>query len=207
MRNLLLATVAVFALGAAAPAMAQSNDKAAGAAVGGAAGGVTGGTIGFFLGGPIGAVIGGFAGATIGASAGVSASTIDYAARNPVDPIYLDADVDVGARLGDNVRIYEVEGDPKYGYVYANNRVYIVDRDTREIVHSPGYVIPASTVAYVKAHPSADVRFSGEVAPGVKLSGDFDFAAIPDDPGYSYVYIDGHPVLVDNSSRVVVWTD
>jgi hypothetical protein len=205
MRNLLLASVAVFALGAAVPAMAQ--DKAAGAAAGGAVGGVTGGTIGFFLGGPIGAVIGGFAGATIGASAGVSASTVDYAANNPVDPVYLDANVDVGYKLGDKVKIYDVEGDPKYGYVYANNRVYIVDRDSREIVHSPGYVIPSTTVAYVKAHPTADISFSGDLAPGVKLSGDFDFGAIPDDPGYSYVYVGGHPVLVDNSSRVVVWTD
>jgi hypothetical protein len=205
MRNLLLASVAVLALGAAVPAMAQ--DKAAGAAAGGTVGGVAGGTIGFFLGGPIGAIIGGFTGATIGASAGVSASTVDYAAKNPVDPVYLDADVDVGYTLGDKVKVYDVEGDPKYGYVYANNRVYIVDRNSRKIVHSPGYVIPSRTVEYVQAHPTADIAFSGDVAPGVKLSGDFNFGAIPDDPGYSYVYIHGRPVLVDNRSRVIVWTD
>jgi hypothetical protein len=207
MRKLLLASVAVLAFGAMSPAMAQNNNTTAGAAVGGTAGGVTGGTIGFFLGGPIGAVIGGFTGAVIGSQAAVSASTVEYSARNPVDPIYLDDDIEVGYKLGNNVKVYPVEGDDKYGYVYANNRVYIVDMNTHEVVHSPGYVIPERTVAYVKAHPSANLSFKGELAPGAELSGDFQFGDIPDDPSYSYAYIDNRPVLVDRRSHRVVWVE
>ncbi len=207
MRKLLMASVAVLAFGAMSPAIAQSNNQAAGAAVGGTAGGVTGGTIGFFLGGPIGAVIGGFTGAVIGSQAGVSASTVEYSARNPVDPIYLNDDIEIGYKLGADVKVYPVEGDDKYGYVYANNRVYIVDMKTHEVVHSPGYIIPERTVAYVKAHPSADIKFSGDLAPGVELSGDFQFGDIPDDPSYRYAYVGGRPVLVDRHSHRIVWVD
>ena len=82
MRKLLLASVAILALTAASPTLAQN--KTGGAAVGGTAGAVTGGTIGFFLGGPLGAIIGGFAGAAIGAGAGVSAETVAFSANNPV---------------------------------------------------------------------------------------------------------------------------
>ena len=206
MRKLLMAGVAVLALGAAAPAFAQnSNSTEAGAVVGGAAGATTGGTIGFLLGGPIGAVIGGFTGAAIGANAGISATTVDYAANHTVDPIYLDDDIEVGYRLGSDVKVYDVEGDDRYGYVYANNRVYIIDKDTHEVVHSPGYVIPERTVSYIKDNPSANISWKGELAPGVELSGDFDFGSIPDDKSYSYVYVDGRPVLVDRRSHVVVW--
>jgi hypothetical protein len=197
----------VLALGAASPALAQdANTTAAGTAVGGAAGAATGGTIGFFLGGPIGAVIGGFAGAAIGAGA-VSSATVDYAANNPVDPVYIDDNIDVGYTVGPDVHVYPVEGDAAHGYFYANNRVYIVDMDSGKVVHSPGYVIPQSTVAYVEAHPSADVQFSGDIAPGAHISADFSMNAIPDNPDYSYAYVDGRPVLIDNRSDIVVWTE
>lgn len=203
MRKILMAGVAALAIVAAGPALA--DDKSAGAAVGGAAGAATGGTIGFFLGGPIGAVIGGFTGAVIGGSAGVSASTVDYAANNPVDPIYIDDNIDVGYRIGSDVHVYPVQGDDRYGYFYANNRVYIVDTTSGEVVHSPGYVIPSDTVAYVKAHPMDDVEFSGDLAPGAHISADFQFGTIPDNPDFSYVYVGGRPVLVDNRSNIVVW--
>lgn len=204
MRKILLAGVALLALGAAAPAYAQSN-KTTGAAVGGTAGAATGGTIGFFLGGPIGALIGGFTGAAIGTSVGVSAASIDYAATHPVDPIIIDAELDIDDEIGADVAIYDIEGDPAYGYVYANNRVYIVDKKTRVIVHSPGFAIPERTVAYVKANPGVEISFSGELAPGVVLAGDVDLEPVPDDPNYVYAYVDGRPVLVDRRSRVVVW--
>jgi len=204
MRKILMAGIAVLALGVASPVLAQS-DASAGAAVGGAAGAATGGTIGFFLGGPVGAVIGGFTGAVIGGSAGVSASTIDYAARNPVDPIYIDDSIDVGYRVNGDIQVYPIEGDDQYGYFYANNRVYIVDMASGEVVQSPGYVIPSDTVAYIQAHPIDDVDFSGDLAPGAHVEASFQMGTIPDNPDYSYIYVQGRPVLVDNRTNLVVW--
>jgi hypothetical protein len=207
MRKILLAGVAVLSLGAALPAAyAQEQldkQEKAGAVVGGTAGAVTGGTIGFFLGGPIGAVIGGFAGATIGGAAGVSASSVDYAATNPVDTVILEGDIDVGYVVPEDVVIAEVPDDPKYGYIYANNRVYIVDRDNREVVHSPGFLIPNDVVAYVEANPVDDVQFDGEIAAGVEFSG--DLFEIPDNSFYGYVYVNGRPALVERSTHRVVW--
>lgn len=207
MRKILLASVAVLALGVAmaAPSYAQNTtgNKEAGAVVGGTAGAVTGGTIGFFLGGPIGAVIGGFAGATIGGAAGVSATSIDYAANNPVDTITIDGDLDVGFVVPEDIVLAEVPDDPAFGYIYANNRVYIVDRETRAIVHSPGFLIPNDVVAYVEANPVDDVEFDGSLEAGVEFSG--DIIEIPDNSFYGYVYVEGRPVLVERRSGRVVW--
>jgi hypothetical protein len=200
MRKILLASVAILALGAAAPSLAQEK---AGAVVGGTAGAVTGGTIGFFLGGPVGAVIGGFTGAAIGGAAGVSAASIDYAANNPLDPVYVDATIDVGYRVPDDIVIAEVPDDPKYGYIYANNRVYIVDLESREVVHSPGYLVPNDVVVYVEANPVDDVAFEGSLEPGVEFSG--EIVAVPENDFYGYVYINGRPVLVERASSRIVW--
>lgn len=203
MRKLLLASVAIISLGAAMPAFAQSND---GKAVAGATtGGVAGGTIGFLLGGPVGAIVGGWAGAVIGGEAAVSDASIQYAGSNPVDVVYLDADLSVGAQISDDVTIYPIEGDDQYGYIYANNRVYIVDLETHAIVQSPGYLISNDTVAYVEANPTASITVNGDLAPGFALDADVALNDIPDNRTYQYVYINDRPALVDASTRTVVW--
>lgn len=204
MRKLLLLGVALVSLGAAAPTLAQSSktgDAVAGASVGGA----TGGTIGFLLGGPVGAIVGGWAGAVIGGEAAVSDASIRYAGENPVDVVYLDSDLTVGAKVGDDVNVYPIEGDDKFGYIYANNRVYIVDLETRAVVQSPGYLIPKETVAFVESNPTASVSVDGDIAPGFELSADVALNDIPDNRAYKYVYINDRPVLVDASSNTVVW--
>jgi hypothetical protein len=205
MRKLLLASVAILALGAAAPVYAQNaNDEAQeGAVIGGTAGAATGGTIGFFLGGPVGAIIGGFAGATLGAQAGVDASTVEYSSMNPVDPVFIEGDLDVGYVVPADVEIHAVPDDDQFGYIYANNRVYIVDLNSRAVVQSPGFVIEAQAVDFVKANPVDDVDFSGELAAGATI--DVDLMEIPDNNFYGYVYVDGRPVLVERGSRTIVW--
>ena len=103
MRKLLLLGVALASLGAASPVLAQSSqtgDAVAGASVGGA----TGGTIGFLLGGPVGAIVGGWAGAVIGGEAAVSDASVRYAGEHPVDVVYLDSDLSVGANVASNGR-------------------------------------------------------------------------------------------------------
>jgi hypothetical protein len=204
MRKLLLASVAIIALGAAAPVYAQdANEAQEGAVIGGTAGAATGGTIGFFLGGPVGAIIGGFAGATLGAQAGVDASTVEYSSMNPVDPVFIEGDLDVGYVVPADVEIHAVPDDDRYGYIYANNRVYIIDLESRAVVQSPGFVIEARAVDFVKANPVDDVEFSGELAAGATI--DVDLFDIPDNNFYGYVYVDGRPVLVEKGSRTIIW--
>lgn len=204
MRKLLMLGVAVISLGAAAPAIAQSNDDAE-ATVGATAGGAAGGTLGFLIGGPIGAIVGGFAGAVIGGEAAVSPEVIAYAGENPVEPVYLDADITVGSQVGGDITVYPIEGDDQFGYFYANNRVFIVDMDTMTVVQSPGFVIPQDVVAYVEANPSASVEFEGDLAAGVTLDSNIQIAAVPDYPDYGYVYVQDRPALVDLDSRTIVW--
>ena len=93
--------------------------------------------------------------------------------------------------------------DPDYGYIYANNRVYIVDRDSREIVHSPGFLIPNDVVAYVEANPVDDVEFNGTLEAGAEFNG--ELFEIPDNNFYGYIYVDGRPALVERSTLRVVW--
>lgn len=206
MKKLFLASVAVLALGIATPSLAQSGGADDDALVGGAAGGAGGAAVGFVVGGPIGAVIGGFAGATLGAEAGVQASTVEYAGANPVEPILL-TDASVGMVLPPEVTIYPVEGDPQFGYIYANNRVWIVDVNSRALVQSPGYLVPQTSADYVIANPVDPVGVTGDVVVGYVVPDDVDLVTIPDDPAYSYIYVDGRPVLVDNTSRTVVWVN
>ena len=200
MRKLLLAGVAVLALGAAAPAaIAEDTTNTVGAAAGAA----TGGTLGFIVGGPIGAVIGGFSGAVIGSS--VSDAAITYAGNHPVAQVYVADAIDVGYTVGGDIKIYPIEGDDAHGYFYANNRVWIVDTATGKVVASPGYVVPEKAVAYVKAHPTASISISGDLSPGLKLDSGVDLVAVPGVRGYVYTYVDDQPVLIDSQSRVVVW--
>jgi outer membrane lipoprotein SlyB len=203
MRKLLLASVALLTLSAAAPAIAQDGDAAAGA--GAVVGGTTGGTIGFILGGPIGAIIGGFSGAVIGGT--VSEAAVEYAGNHPVDQVYLDTDLDVGVKVSSDVTLYPIEGDDQLSYFYANGRVWIVATSSGEIVASPGYVIPETAVAYVKANPTASITIDGDVAPGFVVDADVEVAYVPDARGYAYFYVDDRPALVDARSRTVIWIE
>jgi hypothetical protein len=124
MRKLLLAGAAAVALTAFVPTATMAEDFNKGVIVGGTAGAWTGGTIGFLLGGPIGAVIGGWTGAAIGAT------VLAHHGRND-DVAY--GSFQVGDRV-EGVRLRSISGEDRYGYFRADGYVYIVDRDTREIV-------------------------------------------------------------------------
>lgn len=204
MRKIILAGTAILSLALAVPAYAQTSNDAA-ATVGGTAGAAAGGTVGFVVGGPIGAIIGGFAGAVLGAETAVSANAVKYAGEHPVERVYVDGSLDVGSKLGADVIVHEIPDEPGFGYVYANNRVYIVKRDSGEIVYSPGYLISQSDVAYVEANPVASVEYKGELLAGAQLDGAVALTVLPDDQYYSYAYLNDRPVLVDNSTRTVVW--
>lgn len=214
MKNILLASVAALSLAAALPALAQdrvvgveSNSNAeAGAVIGATGGGTTGAVIGGLLGGPIGAIIGGFAGATIGAEAGIETSTIEYVGANPVEPIYIEGAADIGFVVPADVTIYPIEGDTKYGYVYANDRVWIVDMQTRAFVQSPGYLVPQASADYVLANPVTPIEAQGDVVVGYVLPDGSQINTIPDSR-YGYVYFGDRPALVDPDTRTVIWVN
>jgi hypothetical protein len=205
MKSILLAGVAGLAI-MIAPAMAQTSTDA-GATVGGAAGGATGAGIGFAVGGPIGAVIGGFAGAIIGSEVGVEATSVDYATANPVDTIIVQGELTTGTVLSGDVTVYPIPDDPAYGYVYVNNRVWIVDVNTRELVYSPGYVVNQASADYAIGNPVGSVTLNGDIVVGTVVPADVELVAIPDNSSFSYVYVQDRPVLVDSASRTVVWVN
>jgi hypothetical protein len=210
MKKTLLASVAVISLALSLPAMAQDGgvvDADAGAAIGLTGGAAGGATLGFLAGGPVGAIIGGFAGAVIGAEAGIATSTIEYAGSNPVEPVYIEGAASAGATVPSGVTIYPVEGDPAYGYIYANGRVWIVDLATNTLVYSPGYVVNQSAADFALANPVDPVNAQGDVVVGYVLPDDVVISEVPEDPYYGYVYIDGRPALVETSSRTVVWVE
>jgi len=113
--------------------------------------------------------------------------------------------IKVGSPVTSEIKVYPTD-DPAYGYFYAGNRVYIVDMNKSTVVASPGYLVPQQTVTYVQSNPGTPVTFSGDIAVGTQLPEDVTLTPVPDDPDYSYVYIGDRPVLVDRSSRTVVYT-
>ena len=103
------------------------------------AGAATGATLGaltaYAVGGPIGGIIaGGIAGGAAGsAAAEPEESTITYVRENPVDTVYLDGEVVVGAGIPTTVTTYEVP-ETTYRYVNINGATVIVDNETNLIV-------------------------------------------------------------------------
>lgn len=210
MKKLLLVSMAALSLAATLPSVAQDKvvgvqpDADAGAVIGATGGGATGAVVGGLLGGPIGAVIGGFAGATIGAEAGIATSSIDYVSAHPVEPIYLDSAVDIGFVVPAEVNVYPIEGDPAYGYIYANDRVWIVDLETRALVLSPGYLVPQTAADFAVANPVTSVQVEGDAVVGYVLPDGTEITTIPDSR-YGYVYLGDRPALVDSSTNTVIW--
>src|SRR5690606_40146207 len=118
----------------------------------------------------------------------VSESAVAYAGNHPVDPIFVETDLDIGVKVSSDVKLYPIEGEDDLSYFYANGRVWIVSNSSGEIVASPGFVVPESVVAYVKAHPTTSVTIDGDVKPGFQLNADVEVADILDARCYAYFY-------------------
>ncbi len=227
MRNILLTSAALAAILAAGPALAQEtpiqppNAPAAegatdtdarttgstavdtGVAVGGTAGAVTGAIVG----GPVGAVVGGFAGAVLGTAAAVPEPAVDYVVANPVEPVVIEGSVSAGMAVPEAVALTPIPDYPEYAYVYVDGRPVLVRIENREVVYSPGYVVAPQTVTYVESNPLDPVAIDGDVAVGTVVPQSVELVAVPSDPSYAYVYTDAGPVLVNTSSRTVVWVN
>jgi hypothetical protein len=200
MRKLLLATAALAALGVGA---AHADDNEA-RGFGAAAGGTTGAIAGAVVGGPIGAIVGGFAGAVLGAESAVPAQATEYVIANPVEPVYIEGEINEGYVVPETVMIQPIPDYPDYGYIYVEDRPVMVSLQTREVVYSPGYVLGGNTITYVENNPVDPVILDGGVSAGVVIPQEVQLYEVPESR-YSYIYVDGQPVLVESDSRTVVW--
>lgn len=97
---------------------------------GGAAGAIAGG----LLGGPIGVIVGAGIGMGLGAAATPEEHVTTYVRSNPVEPIYLDGEVVVGAGIPDTVTLMEVP-ESEYYYAYINGVPALVEREQRRVVY------------------------------------------------------------------------
>lgn len=113
----------------------RQDDAALG---GGVAGAATGAIAGAIIGGPVGAAVGGIAGAAGGGITGAAITPAPevrtYIEQNPVDPVYLDGEVVVGASLPETVVMREIP-DYEYRYVYVNGQPVLVEPESRRIVY------------------------------------------------------------------------
>ncbi|MDQ6434057.1 DUF1236 domain-containing protein [Mesorhizobium sp. LHD-90] len=101
-------------------------------------GGTTGAVGGAIVGGPVGALIGGVAGTAIGGAVGEvaepPAQVRTYVTRNRLEPVHLEGEVVVGAKLPDTVQIREIP-DYDYRYVNINGQEVLVEPGSRQIVY------------------------------------------------------------------------
>ncbi|MGH6861244.1 MAG: DUF1236 domain-containing protein, partial [Phyllobacterium sp.] len=98
-----------------------------------------------------------------------------------------------------------------YGYIYVDGRPVIVSLDNREVVYlsdsagQDGGGVPDEVVTYVERNPTDPVVIEGDVSTGMVIPEDVPMVAVPDQPRYSYVYVDDRPALIETDTRRVVW--
>lgn len=97
-------------------------------------GGVAGAVAGGLLGGPVGVVIGAVVGMGLGTAAAPNERVTTYVVENPVEPIYLDGEIVVGAGIPEGVTLAEVP-ESEYYYAYVNGNRVLVEREQRRVVY------------------------------------------------------------------------
>jgi uncharacterized protein YraI len=106
-------------------------DHAADATAGGlAAGAITGAMIA----GPVGAIVGGIVGANTGAALAPDPTVTTYVTANPVEQVYLDGEVVVGAGIPETVTLAPVP-ETTYSYAYINGARVLVSNTDRRVVY------------------------------------------------------------------------
>lgn len=103
----------------------------ANSAITGAAGGAIVGTL---IGGPIGAAIGTAVGAGTGFVVDPPETARVYVEDNPMEPVYLEGEVVVGAQVPETVTVSTIP-DYEYEYVYINGMPVLIEPQTREVVY------------------------------------------------------------------------
>lgn len=99
-----------------------------------AGGFATGAIAGALIAGPPGAIVGGILGAGAGAAVAPDPTIITYVQSNPVEQIYLDGEVVVGAGIPETVILTPVP-DSEYSYAYVNGVPVLVETENRTVTY------------------------------------------------------------------------
>ncbi|MEK1889074.1 MAG: DUF1236 domain-containing protein [Phyllobacterium sp.] len=131
----------------------------------------------------------------------------DYVIANPSDPVVFDEDVSQGYVVPKKIVVHEIPDNPGYGYIYVNGRPVIVSMENRRVVYlsESARAVPDDAITYIERNPVDTVMIDGPVSRGTVIPDDVRLTEIPDQPGYSYVYVDQRPALIDRGTRRVVW--
>lgn len=108
----------------------DSNSQAAAAASLGTVGGVLGSAI---VGGPAAIAVGALIGSVAGAAMVPDEQTVTYVESNPVDPVFVNGEVVVGATIPGEVVLYPTN-DEDFVYANLNGQYVVVKADERQIV-------------------------------------------------------------------------
>jgi hypothetical protein len=89
----------------------------------------------------------------------------------------------------------------------------IVSMEKREVVYLSDNAgaapddgaIPDDVVSYIETNPTDPVVIDGDVTMGTVIPDDVPLVAVPDQPRYSYVYVQDRPALIERETRRVVW--
>lgn len=106
-------------------------DNAGASTAGGMA---TGAIAGALIAGPPGAFVGGILGAGAGAAAAPDATVLTYVQSNPVEQVYLDGEVVVGAGIPETVVLTPVP-ESEYSYAYVNGVPVLVETKKRTVTY------------------------------------------------------------------------
>lgn len=99
------------------------------------AGGVaTGAIAGAMIAGPPGAIVGGILGGGAGAAVAPDPTVITYVQSNPIEQVYLDGEVVVGAGIPETVILTPVP-DSEYSYAYVNGVPVLVETTKRTVTY------------------------------------------------------------------------
>lgn len=131
----------------------------------------------------------------------------DYVIAHPADPVVIDDNISQGYVVPKHIVVHPIPDDPGYGYIYVDGRPVIVSIENRQVVYLSDDVsaIPDDAITYVERNPVDTVMIDGPIHRGTVIPDDIPLAEIPDQPHYSYVYVNQKPALVDSGTRRVVW--
>ena len=59
--------------------------------------------------------------------------------------------------------------------------------------------------AIARAHRQASISYDGDIRPVYRVGTGLHMYPVPNDETYSYVYVNDHPVLIENKTGTVVW--
>ncbi len=68
-----------------------------------------------------------------------------------------------------------------------------------------GAGVSSSAQDYARQHRVASINWNGNLQPGYRVGHGVRLYPVPSDKRYSYVYVNGQPALIENSSNRVVW--